>query len=167
MLERWDQRPREEAYLFNPAFCGVLACEFVKAFAGKEKSGAPLTLVLLALTISLHCSSRERLPKTTTASLYQWVQSQEEILIGFARRAVVLRPYVLEGVRFTVGTKALSFADGQVLALGEKPATYTAGRLQNETSETKRIVEQTRMLGRWFSRSGEESFILSAFGVRP
>lgn len=28
----WDERPREEAYLFNPAFCATLLHEFVKEF---------------------------------------------------------------------------------------------------------------------------------------
>lgn len=167
MLERWDRRPPEEAYLFNAAFCGALSCEFIKAFAAKDKVGAPITLLLLALSISLHGKTRERLPKSTAASLYQWVQSNEDILIGLAQRTSALRPYVLEAIRFGVGTKALRFVGGQTLGLGEKPALYTAGKIRTETNETKRVVDQTRMTGRWFSKSGEEPFILSAFGVKP
>lgn len=167
MLERWELRPPEEAHLFNPAFCGALVCEFVKAFSGKEKIGAPLTLVLVALSISLYSKSRIKLPKTTSASFYQWIQNNEDILIGLAQRARSLRPYVLEAIRFGVSTHALQFVGGQLLGLGEKPANYTAGKIRGETSETKLIVEQTRLLGRWLSKSGEEPFILSAFGMRP
>lgn len=167
MLENWDKRPLEEAYLFNPAFCGVLVSEFVKAFSGKEKPGAPLTLAMLALAISLHGKSRSRLPKSIAASLYQWVQGNEDILIGFTARVQNLRPYLLESIRFGVGSNALQFVGGATLALGEKPAVYTPGKIQDETDETKNIVDQTRLLGRWFSKSGEETFILSAFGVSP
>lgn len=167
MLEIWKRRPNEEANLFNPAFCGVLVCEFVKAFAGKDKPGAPLTLVLLALTISLHQESRGRLPGSTAASFYQWVQGNESMLIEFSRRASLLKPYILEAVRFGVRSGTLAFQTGHVLGLGDQPATYSPSKIQSDTEETKRIVEQTRMLGRWLAKSGEETFILSAFGVRP
>lgn len=167
MLERWELRPLEEASLFNPAFCGALVCEFIKAFSGQQKNGAPLTLTLVALSISLHGKSRARLPKTTSASFYQWVQNNEDILIGFAQRARSLKPYVLEAIRFGVSAEAIRCVEGQMLGLGKTPATYTPAKIQSETSETKLIVEQTRLLGRWFSKSGEEAFILSAFGVRP
>lgn len=167
MLEQWERRPSEEAYLYNPAFCGVLVCEFVKAFAGKDKSGAPLTLILLALAISLHRETRDRLPGSTAASLYQWVQGNESMLIELPKRASLLKPYILEAVRFGLRSGALAFQSGHVLGLGNQPATYTPSKLQNDTHETKRIVEQTRMLGRWLTKSGEETFILSAFGVRP
>jgi len=167
MLDIWQSRPAEEAYLFNPAFGGVLICEFVKAFAGRDKPGAPLTLVLIALSVSLHGQSRARLPKMISASFYQWVQNNEDILIGFPERTLSLRPYIMEAIRFAVDANALQFVGGHLVGLGGKAATYTLGKIQTETIETKNIVEQTRMLGRWFSKSGDESFILSAFGVRP
>lgn len=167
MLESWERRPSEEANLFNPAFCGVLVCEFVKAFAGRDKPGAPLPLVLVALTISLHQESRDRLPGSTAASFYQWVQGNESMLIEYSKRAGFLTPYILEGVRFGIRSGTLAFQKGHVLGFGNRPATYTPSKLQNDTEETKRIVEKTRMLGRWLTKSGEETFILSAFGVRP
>ncbi|HBU97100.1 three component ABC system middle component [Thalassospira lucentensis] len=167
MLDSWQSRPTEEAYLFNPAFGGALICEFVKSFAGKDKPGAPLTLVLIALSVSLHGQSRAKLPKMISASFYQWVQNNEDILIGFSERTFSLRPHIMEAIRFSVAAQALQFVGGHTIGLGGKAALYTPGKIQTETIETVRIVEQTRMLGRWFSKSGEESFILSAFGVKP
>lgn len=69
MIRRWNQRPSEEANLFNPAFLAALAYEFIKAYEQEEDSGASVFLILLALSMSLHSGSRDRLPTTTISNL--------------------------------------------------------------------------------------------------
>lgn len=167
MMRRWNQRPTEEANLFNPAFLAALIYEFIKAYEPEEDSGASLFLVLLALTMSLHGNSRDRLPTTTGSNLYNWVMDNQDLQIGFAERAQNLWPYVREALSFGVAQQRLTLGNGHNLALGKQKATFTKSFLDETTYEVRGIVESCRLLGRWFMKSGSESAIAAALGVKP
>lgn len=167
MIRRWNQRPSEEANLFNPAFLAALTYEFIKAYEQEEDSGASVFLILLALSMSLHRSSRDRLPTTAISNLYNWVMDNQDLQIGFAERARNLWPYVNEALLFGVAQQRLSLSHGHQITLGKQKATFTKTFLEDATSEVRDIVESSRLLGRWFTKSGSESAIAAAFGVKP
>jgi len=167
MMQSWSQRPVEEANLFNPAFLGALAYEFIKSFETDDESGASIFLVLLALAISLHSKSRKRLPSTTINNLYNWIKENQDLQIGFAERTENLWPYVREAIIFAVAQKRLSMGSGHNLKRGQKKATFTPSFIDETSYEIRGIVESSRFLGRWFTKSGSESAIAAAFGVKP
>lgn len=166
-IEAWDSRPTEEAFLFNPAFIGALIFEFVKAYQKERLDGTPLTFLPLSLSIILFQGSRERLPMSTITSLYEWVQRNEDLLVGFSTRTTNLVPYFKEGLRFSVLCETLSMGDGHLVVLGKNKSQFSAQFLRETTTEVKRIVDKTKFLARWFVKSGSEESILASWGIRP
>lgn len=167
MIQHWNQRPTEEANLFNPAFLAALVYEFVKAYEPEEDGGSSVFLVLLALAMTLHGNTRDRLPATTGSNLYNWVMDNQDLQIGFAERAQNLWPYVREALLFGVAHQRLNVGGGHNLTLGKQKATFTKSFLDEATYEVRGIVESCRLLGRWFTKSGSESAIAAALGVKP
>lgn len=163
----WDQRPREEANLFNPSFCAVILGEFIKEF-GKAKGGScPYALLFCVLPLSLHGKTRRALPTTTLTSLYSWRERNPEVLVGFAERARSLRPVVQEALRFSIDRTALAFADDGGLVLGAKPLTVSKKFENTITEDARECVTAARMLGRWLAKAGTTSTIMATWGVKP
>ena len=164
-LMPWDERI-QEAYLFNPAFCGSLTYEFVKSFTkATSRSGIYLPLVFCALPVSLHLETRQKLPLSTVTSVYTWLQRHQDVLVGFAKRAQSLAPYIKEGISFGCARNTLVFDESGLLALGLKRAGFTPKFLEDTTPEFHDIVMKTRFLGRWFAGGGETATIMAAWGL--
>lgn len=166
-LAAWNSRAPEEARLFNPAFLGSLSYEFVKAYGSKRDGSAPMTLAAVALAISLHGGTRRRLPYSIITSLYEWLQNNEDLLIGFSGRMRGLVPYVREATIFAMAQDVIAIEEGHHLQLGPKQAHFPKGFTDDTTAETRDIIDRTKFAGRWFAKSGSESSILAAWGVRP
>jgi hypothetical protein len=115
----------------------------------------------------LHRSCRERLPYSTVTSLYAWIQDNEDLLIGFASRAQNLTPYLKESVLFGFATKTITVDDEGNLRPGKRRATFPKSFLDDTTAETKEIIDRSKFMGRWFAKSGSETSIAAALGVRP
>lgn len=166
-LPAWPNRPREEAHLFNPAFCAVILGEFVKEFQKAKDAPCPYVLLFCALPLSLHGKTRRLLPGTTLTSLYSWRERNPEVLVGFAERAKSLRPVVQESLRFAVDRSALAFSNDGGLVLGTKPLAV-GKKFENEiTEDARECVAAARMLGRWLAKAGSTSTIMTAWGIKP
>lgn len=166
-LPVWGQRPREEANLFNPAFCAIVLGEFVKEFQKAKGSACPYALLFCALPLSLHGKTRTALPSTTLTSLYSWRERNPEVLVGFAERARSLRPVVQEALRFAIDRTALAFADDGGLVLGAQPLTVGKKFEDGITADARECIATARMLGRWLAKAGTTSTIMAAWGVKP
>jgi len=166
-LPVWDQRPREEANLFNPAFCAVVLSEFVKEFQKAKGSACPYALLFCVLPLSLHGKTRRVLPSTTLTSLYSWRERNPEVLVGFAERARSLRPVVQEALRFALHRTALAFADDGGVVLGARPLSVGKKFEDRITEDARDCVNTARMLGRWLAKAGTTSTIMAAWGVKP
>ena len=166
-LESWELRPAEEANLFNPAFVGSLIYEFVKSFQNVKADGVPLTYVPIALAISLHRPTRERLPFSTVTSLYEWVQDNEELLIGFHERMPGLLPYIREAMQFALQQRTIQFGEGHFIQLGEVRAHFSAAFLRETSVDVSEAINRVQFIARWFLKSGSEATILACWGVKP
>jgi hypothetical protein len=166
-LNRWDDRPIEEANLFNPAFLCALIHEFLKDYEKTQSNGAPLVVVIIAITTTLHRSSRERLPNRTVTPLYAWLQDNEDVLIGFANRAKNIVPYAKEAIMFGIATETLAVGTGHKLLLGANKATFSKSFIEQTTSELRSIIDRSKFMGRWLSNSGSEISISAAWGIKP
>ncbi len=166
-LEFWEKRPTEEANLFNPAFMASLIFEFAKAFQKGKPDGVPLTYIPVALAITLHRPSRMRLPYSTVTSLYEWVQLNEDILIGLSERIGGLLPYIKEAISFALCQETLCFGEGHLLEVTTKKAHFSSKFMENTTPEVSETIIKSQFMARWFLKSGSESSILACWGVRP
>ena len=163
----WNERPREEAYLFNPAFCAAALHEFIKEYKKAKGGAAPYALLFCVLSIAVHGRTRRALPGSTLTSLYSWRERNPEVLIGFAERARSLRPVVQEALRFAIDRNAIQFADDGGVTLGTKPLTI-AKKFENAlTDDARECIAAARLLGRWFAKAGTASTILAAWGIKP
>lgn len=166
-LPAWGKRPREEANLFNPAFCAVVLSEFVKEFHKAKGSSCPYVLLFCVLPLSLHGKTRSALPGTTLTSLYSWRERNPDVLVGFAERARSLRPVVQEATRFGVERGALAFIDDGGLVIGAKPLVVGKKFEDAVTEDVRDCIGAARMLGRWLAKAGATSTIMAAWGVKP
>jgi hypothetical protein len=167
LLKRWEQRVTEEAYLFNPAFCGALIAEFVREFRNAKDDECPFMMPFCALPISLHPKTRSLLPNTTLTSMYTWLERNSESLIGYQARAASFRPVLQEAVQFALNRSALTISDAGHFSLGPVRVAFTARFQQELTNDARDCVSATKLLGRWFAKAGTTSTILAAWGIRP
>jgi len=98
----WRSRPRDEANLFNPAFCGLLLFEAFKGYASTFEDGMPFPSSFLVLPLVLHKRTRELVPSRISASngLANWTVDHPEVKLGFADRMRVLIPITRESSLF-------------------------------------------------------------------
>ena len=165
-LPVWSDRVPEKANNLNPAFCGALVCQFVHAYTKQNGSEAPFPLIFCALPLALHSKNRDRLPRTIRTSLFSWVEANPDVRIGFAERAKSLAPYVMEGIHCAATCRALSLSKGGKIGIGEHPIPFTPRALTTATSDVRKIVMSTRLIGRWFAISGDVATIFAVWGIR-
>ena len=166
-LDSWDSRPTEEANLFNPAFLGSLIYEFTREFQRSKTDGVPVTYIPIALVLSLHRPTRERLPHSTITSLYEWVQNNEDTLIGFHERLIGLLPYIREAIQFAMHQQTIRLGQGHLIQISELKGHFTPQYLNDTTPEISDTIKRSQFVARWFLKSGTEASILACWGVRP
>jgi hypothetical protein len=163
----WDKRTREEAHLFNPAFCAATLHEFIKEYQKAKGSAAPYVLMFCVLAIAFHGKTRRALPGSTLTSLYSWRERNPEVLIGFSERARSLRPVVQEALRFAIDRKVIAIIDDGALTLGAKPLVIAKKFEDNLTDDARDCIVAARLLGRWFAKAGTASTIMTVWGIKP
>lgn len=167
MMKQWsNQLALEEAIHFNPAFCGALIYEFVRAYQNAKKAPVPFALVFCALPIALHPATRRRLPATIATKLFPWLEDNPDALIGFSDRARNLTPYVRRALSYAALRHAISFNSGGTISVGPKRASFTPSALDKATADIRLTVEAIRKVARWFAAAGSTSTILAAWGIR-
>ena len=166
-LNPWrDRWAPEEANHFNPAYCGVLIYEFVRAYETARKLPTSFALVFCALPIALHPATRNRLPKSIVTGLLPWLEENRDVRIGFADRARNLSPYVREALRYASVRHAIRFGHGGVVTTGSKRASFTQSALDDTTTDVRETVDAIRKIARWFAAAGDTPTILAAWGIR-
>lgn len=165
-MSTWATRPKEEAYLLNPAYLAIivrrLAVGYGKAVDGR---GLPYPLSLLGTAMVLHGPTRRALPYTTRTSMYLWLRDRAELRLDTPNRAVALSKYVREAALF-------GHAHG-ILSVDANLDLRPAGRITEsrvtalETGEMRSIFQAATKVGRWFAIAGDTNTILSLWGVRP
>src|SRR4051812_8891000 len=99
-MSLWESRPREEANLLNPAFCGLIIAQAVEDYVRAIPAGMPFALAFLVLPIVLHKPTRDALPQRTTKAISSWLEENEEYRATFPERAKTLSPYVREALLY-------------------------------------------------------------------
>ena len=167
ILRPWAERwVSEEANHFNPAYCGALIFEFVRAYHNAGKAPPPFALVFCALPIALHPATRRRLPRSVATRLFAWLEDNRDVRVGFADRACNLVPHIREAFRYAMARQAIRLDDGGAVVPGPQRASFTQTALDETTTDVRDTVDAIRKVARWFAAAGDTPTILAAWGIR-
>ncbi len=162
----WSARPKEEAYLLNPAFCATILSMAVREYTSLRPEAMPFPLTFLVLPVVLHKRTRDVLPPSVRTSMAAWFQENAEARVGFCERTVSLKPYTREALQFGISRDWLAFRDGGHLLSG------ITGAQSNRTlsvlvAEARECALRARFVGKWFASTGSSLTVLAFWGLRP
>ncbi len=165
-MKNWLSRPKEEAYLFNPAFCCTTLSVAIQNYARVRNEGIPFSLAFMFLPIVLHKPTRESLPRNTRTSMTAWLQENSEARVLFYERLVSLKPHTREAIQFGMLHDWIVLRNGGLLetTLSNTKVTRTTRTLSDEARE---CVIRARFVGKWFAEAGETHTVMTFWGVRP
>ena len=158
----WDRRPIEIASLLNPAFCGEIIRKCIERYEEVASQPFPFPLVYFILPIVLHTKTRETIG--SERQLHVWLQSHEDVKIGFADRTRQLIPITKEAIVFLLQVNAIAFDDQA--RLSAVPYRRRIPQSQKE-GEIESCYKAADVIGRWFARAGSVATIYTLWGVRP
>lgn len=165
-MKLWTARPKEEAYLLNPAFCCTILEAAIGGYSSARKEGVPFPLLFMVLPIILHKPTREALPPNTRTSMAAWLQENSAARILFYERLVSLKPHTKEAIQFGILFHWIVPREGGLIEtmLSESDINRAISRLADESRE---CVMRARFLGKWFAAAGAPHTVLAFWGVRP
>lgn len=164
MNSTWISKPQEIRSLFNPAFCGWIVYESVKAYQAEKGQGMPLPLVFLIPPIVFHKRTRERLPSRKNSNLRLWATENTSILVDFSIRARRMNKVAYLALSQMLLAKKLEIKRLKVEATGTLRGVNTLKSLSSEIDE---IQKKSIFVGKWFASSGQVASIYTSLGVRP
>lgn len=159
-------RPKEEAYLLNPAFCCTILTAAIYEYANIREEGVPFPLVFMFLPIVLHKPTRDRLPLNIRTSMAAWFQENSDARVLFYERLVSLKPHTKEALQFGMLFDWIAPRDGGFLGttLSKLDVNRSIRKLADEARE---CVMRARFLGKWFSTAGATHTVMTFWGIRP
>lgn len=161
-MKSWFERSPEVSYLLNPAFCARILYGSIVSYKKECQRDFPFVLSYLVLPIVLHKETRQRI-KTVT-HMQVWLQKNQELLIGYAKRTKSLVPITSESIEFLLQNTTASFnGDNIVITHPLKPS-----KLKNISDEEMiECFHKAEAVGKWFARNGTVENIYQSWGVRP
>jgi hypothetical protein len=156
-MTAWNERPRVEATLLNPALLAGLLAGAARDY-DSSGAGIPWPLAFLVLPLVLHRPTRTALPRDTRTHLSTWIRREPVLRAGFPERAASMVPRTREGIRFGLRASVLSI-DGANL-IGHLTAEPSLGEL-------RQLVRSARLIGRWLAKSDRASTAFALLGVAP
>jgi hypothetical protein len=161
----WEERPAEEARIFNPAFCGELMGRAVCEYHRTRQVALSMVIAFLILPLTLHKPTRDALPGRANTAFAGWIAENAALLAELPERAIRLRPISREALIFAVRHQLLALGGGG-LAPGAKPVRLNA-RPSVTTDDVSAARSTAGLLGRWFAAQGTQASILQGMGVAP
>lgn len=162
-MKSWNERTREVAYLLNPAFCGRLLYAAIKEYERKTQHAFPFPLVYLVLPLILHKQTRTRISSRT--QLLQWIQANQHLLIGFARRTKELVVITNEALELLLQSGLIQITKSGELCNAKTQRSLSKTRFVD--SEISECITKSEHVARWFASTGKIETIYIGLGVRP
>lgn len=163
-MKPWQNRPVEEANLFNPAFCGEVLRRAVAFYNNASERRFPYPLTFLVLPIVLHRKTREAISPNTREQLHVWLQNNPSVRVGFVERAKSLVPITNEALNFLLQINNVVLDEEAGLALMRHPQAINESQGDEEIRDCFR---KAGIVGRWFARAGSAANIYTMWGVKP
>ena len=161
-MKSWFERSPEVSYLLNPAFCARILYGTIISYKKECKRDFPFVLLYLVLPIVLHKETRKKI--NTITHMQVWLQRNQYLLIGYAKRAKSLVPITSESVEFLIQNDIAVFTgDNIAINCPLKPS-----KLKNiSDDEMLECFHKAEAVGKWFARNGTAENIYQSWGVRP
>ena len=164
MRAKWRALPREEAFLFNPAFLAVLLARACEGYEAEKESPMPITLGFVSLSLALHRPTRLRFPRAVSTNLLRWTLDNPDLLATAPTRANALVPLLRNGLLFALANGVCSLASHASISVAPDADLPSARGITNEVVECQRSAQ---FVGRWFGRAGSQETVLAVLGIRP
>lgn len=159
-FEPWNDRQKDFAHYFNPAYLGVLTWGLVKGY-NSEGGGMPLSLVFPAVPLLLHPASRDNMPRTVRARFSNWLRENPSVRAELPIATQMLVPRMKEGLLISMGSSWISAEEQNLFAASRGPtAVKTADAFKSD-------IKRAEFLGKWFVRCGDEREIYQQMGIQP
>lgn len=162
-MRPWDERPFEIRNLFNPAFCGLILFRALQGFEEVNPDGMPFSLVLLVLPLCLQRASRELIADSPRSYLLKTVETNPQMLVGFADRTSNLIPFAFEALGLLMERDCFTVSEGGRL----KAVPRRVRKAITGTDESVSCQRVARIIGREFARIADRVTIYTSFGIRP
>lgn len=163
-MEHWNQRPEEEAYLFNPAFCCTILTSSIIGYNEFNTKGMHFPLCFLVLPIILHRPTRNSLPDLRS-SLASWMLKNSKSRILLPERTIAFKPFTKEALLFGFQHKWIELDQNGHFKSDKEAKIDKALKILKE--DANKCVKDSRFLGRWFAKAGPAENVMTMWGVRP
>jgi hypothetical protein len=148
----------------KPAFCGEVLRHAIKRHNETATHPFPYAFAFLVLPIVLHKKTRESIIPTKREQLHVWLQSHQDVRVGFPKRARQLVPITKESLAFLLQLKAITVDQNAAFSLHRVWRRRVDGQNAGEIADCYLKAE---IVGRWFARAGSPANIYTMFGVCP
>lgn len=154
-MRSWKYRPKEVAFLLNPAYCGKILYATIKKYNEiSTKKRFPFALIYLVLPLMLYPQLPEKINANTRFS--KFVTDNPELFINFGERARNLITITNETIEFLMSGKAVIL---------NNDATFNCSELIKLPKE--KLIRKSEALGKMFATAGTVNVIYLMLGVRP
>lgn len=165
-MREWEKRPPEIKYLLNPAFCGRILYVAITEFENRTGNNMPFALAYLILPMVLHKETRDRIHPRSRKTLYNWVQSNQSILINLPTRARGLVDITSEALDFLLCSGIVLLNEKGEIGSTPKRKKVNEKRYANN-EEIVDCIAKTKYIARWFADAGTVENVFVCLGVRP
>lgn len=157
------EKSTETKNLLNPAFCGLVYASIVDGFNSKSSTLIPFYLPYILMPIVLHKESRLAIPATSVSKFHIWLQGNEQIKIGLARRIKSLEPYVSDASMFLHGQGYIESTTDFCIKLKK---TSTMKKIVNSSESIVEYTTKAQTLGAICGKNNSVLSILALLGVQ-
>lgn len=163
-LPGWARRSPAVAAMLNPALIAAILVAATEEYVRLRDESLPAAHAFLIPPLVLHRATREELPRSVTSHWPKWVADHPVLVAGFPARAVALREYVREGLRFAVRYGALSIDVVGGLTPAHSPAP---SRRPSAQGDVRQVIAASQRVGRWLTKLDLPATAFALLGVRP
>ena len=164
-MKPWMDRPREVAFLLNPAFCAAAVGEVAKGYQDEASGPIELPLLFVAIPLALHLETRAAFPRSIATRHNVWLESHQELRVGFTDRCRSIAPYVREAIVFGGQHGVFSVTTDGRLALS-RASRRSVGR-NPDSQDVAATMKAAKFVGRWLASAGPTNTVFALWGVRP
>ena len=164
-MKPWTDRPREVAFLLNPAFFAAAVEEVAKGYQDEASGPIEVPLLFVAIPLALHLETRAAFPRSIATRHNAWLENHQELRVGFSDRCRSIAPYVREAIVFGGQHGVFSVTTDGRLALSR--ASRRSVRRSPGSQDVLAAMQAAKFVGRWLASAGPTNTVFALWGVRP
>lgn len=162
----WNERPREERTLLNPAYCASLLWHAAQGHMSFDRAPLAFEEAFLVLPVVLDRRTREALPRDTRTSLATWLEAVPFVRNNIIYRSQFMAEFTKEALLFG-GIHGLLFISGGRVHGMDCWRSAVRRSLRDSSDEVRVTAKKAEFIGRWFGHAGSAATVLALVGVRP